>query len=58
MCRFPSSLNKNLLSASLFTSFYDCGVIEGSFKPTKEPLSDLRKSRLLLNDVSVFYQGP
>ena len=27
-------------SASLFTSFYDCGVIEGSFARTKMSLSD------------------
>ena len=32
--------NKPLESASLFTSFYDCGVIEGSFARTKMSLSD------------------
>ena len=41
MCKFPSSLKTNLLKrASLFTTFYDCGVVEGSFARTKKSISD------------------
>ena len=32
--------NKPFESASLFTSFYDCGVIEGTFARTKTSFSD------------------
>ena len=32
--------NKPFEKTSLFTSFYDCGVIKGSFARTKTSLSD------------------
>ena len=39
-CKFSSSMKTPYDIASLFTGFYGCGMIEGSFGRTETSLSD------------------